>query len=263
MTNSTDGLTVTKHNALIKAAYRLSVMELRIVLYGLSLINPMSASFPLSYKINIREFAEFFSLDPNWLYKDLKKIVISKFWEREFSYIDPEGKFTKSRWLIQVTYKDDEAYLEVFYNPLLTPMLQVIKSNFTSYHLSKVASMKSAYSIRLYEICLMEAKKFEHSQNNQSQQLTQFRIEIDKLRYLLQVGEKYKIFRDFKIRILEKAKAEINKHSDIKIKYEVIKKGRSPHFIILFVKKRQKASFINDYNELDNQLSFNFKKKKK
>ena len=45
---------VTKHNGLIQAGYRLSLNEARIVLYGISLINPLAEDFPLEYQIDIK-----------------------------------------------------------------------------------------------------------------------------------------------------------------------------------------------------------------
>lgn len=259
-----NNFTITKHNSLIKASYRLSTMEIRIVLYGLSLINPTSNDFPIQYKIDVKKFATFFKLDPNWLYQELKSCILDKFWEREFSYIDENGKVVKNRWLIQVCYKDDEALLEIAYNPMIKHLLQNMKSNFTSYNIARIISMKSAYAIRFYEICIMELKKdWQHkSKLEKMRKDLKFRIRIEELRHVLELVDKYKIFRNFKARVLDKIKLEINKHSDIRIKYEVIKRGRSPYEIEFTINKKigefnkheaEKEKFENS-NQLDLKL---------
>ena len=261
--------TITKHNSLIKASYRLSTMEIRIVLYGLSLINPTSNDFPIQYKIDVKKFATFFKLDPNWLYQELKSCILDKFWEREFSYIDENGKVVKNRWLIQVCYKDDEALLEIAYNPMIKHLLQNMKSNFTSYNIARIISMKSAYAIRFYEICIMELKKdWQHkSKLEKMRKDLKFRIRIEELRHVLELVDKYKIFRNFKARVLDKIRLEINKHSDIRIKYEVIKRGRSPHEIEFTINKKigefNKHETAKEKFENSNQLDLKLYKSQK
>jgi len=261
--------TITKHNSLIKASYRLSTMEIRIVLYVLSLINPTSNDFPIQYKIDVKKFATFFKLDPNWLYQELKSCILDKFWEREFSYIDENGKVVKNRWLIQVCYKDDEALLEIAYNPMIKHLLQNMKSNFTSYNIARIISMKSAYAIRFYEICIMELKKdWQHkSKLEKMRKDLKFRIRIEELRHVLELVDKYKIFRNFKARVLDKIRLEINKHSDIRIKYEVIKRGRSPHEIEFTINKKigefNKHETAKEKFENSNQLDLKLYKSQK
>lgn len=258
--------TITKHNSLIKASYRLSTMEIRIVLYGLSLINPTSSDFPIQYKIDVKKFASFFNLDANWIYQELKSCILDKFWEREFSYIDENGKVVKNRWLIQVCYKDDEALLEIAYNPMIKHLLQNMKSNFTSYNIARIVLMKSAYAIRFYEICIMELKK-DWQQKSAVEKIRKdlkFRIRIEELRHVLELVDKYKIFRNFKARILEKIKSEINKHSDIRMKYEVIKRGRTPYEIEFTINKKlseyNKNELEQEKYEASNQLDLNLYK---
>ena len=260
--------TITKHNALIKASYRISTMEMRIVLYGLSLLNPTSDEFPIQYKIDVKKFASFFKLDHNWLYQELKSCILDKFWEREFSYLDEKNKVVKNRWLIQVAYKDDEALLEIAYNPMIRHLLQNMKSNFTSYNIARIISMKSAYAIRFYEICIMELKKNWQNKTDAEKirKAITFRIRIDVLRHTLELADKYKVFRNFKARVLDKIQLEINKHSDINIKYEIIKRGRTPYEIAFSINKKLAMFERNESEkkkfEMSSQLDLELSKTK-
>lgn len=226
---------ITKSNAIINSSYRLSLNELRIVLYGLSHIDPMAIEFPLFHRINVKELAEFFNIgekDRGSFYDDIKNALIHKFWERDFSYYDEKLEVVvKRRWLMEVQYGGKNGTLAYHYNPMIKDQLQQLAGRFTSYFLTNIANMKSAYSVRLYEIAIMHL-------NASKQCKTTFTREIEDLKNHLGILEKYKHFYHFKPRVLEKAKKEINKHSDIKFSYEVKKVGRSPHSIEFTVVKK-------------------------
>ena len=262
-------LSITKSNALIKASYRLSLNEMRVVIYGLSLINPMKQEFPIAYEIDIKHFAQYFGINPRerGFYKEIKRSILDKFWEREMSYWDKRlDRIVKERWLIRVEYNDKEGIIKVYFNPMLSEQLQQLRTSFTTYFLSNIIEMKSVYGIRLYEIAIMELKRAEAQ--NESLTVTTFKMSIEKIKFALQITDKYKRFNQLKEYVLERAKTEINKYSNIKMKYEIVKRGRTPYEIIFLVKKKEKTAkkainLLPNTEDLDNQLSFNFKNKKK
>jgi len=238
---------VTKHNALIGASYRLSLTEARVVIYSLSLINPLRSDFPLSYKINIANFSKMFNISHKDVYNDVKDAVLNKFWERDFSYRDNNGKTVVTRWLTKIIYKDSEGYLEIKFNEDLQPLLHQLKSNYTSYCIKRTSDFRSYYSIRLYEICLMWLNK------NGSKNCFFF-LKTSEMKEMLELDDKYTRFANFKARVLDVAQKEINKHSDIRIKYEIIKRGRSPFEIKFIVSKKaekQKKEQENQPNNLE------------
>ena len=223
---------VTKHNELIQAGYRLTLNEMRIVLYGISLINPLSKEFPLEYQIDIQKYIKLFGLESNNdIYSQIKETVMDKFWEREFTVNINEKKKQRLRWLTSVQYGDKTGFLKIFINPELKNLLHQLKGHFTSYHLEKVSSFQSAYSVRIYEISIMNLNKSKKKKCS-------FSIEIAQLKEQLDMVEKYKKITDFNKRILEPAKKDINKHSDIRLSYELIKKGRAYHEIKFSVERK-------------------------
>ena len=230
---------ITKSNAVVNSSYRLSLNEMRIVLYGLSHIDPTSEEFPLFHRIHIKELAEFFNIgqkDRSSFYENIKHALINKFWEREFSYFDEDLKeVVKRRWLIEVRYGCKDGSLAYHYNPLIKKELQHLASRFTSYFLTNVADMKSAYSMRIYEIAVMYL-------NASGVAKAVFTKEIDELKRVLDISDKYKHFYHMKARVLEHARKEINKLSDIRISYEVIKFGRYPKEIKFTVRKKKEKT---------------------
>lgn len=216
---------ITKSNSLINASYRLSLNELRIVLYGLSFVNPLEGKFPLSHRFSIKELADFYGIgnkDRGSFYDNIKQALISQFWKREFTYYDEESKeMVSTRWLIEIRHGRKDGTLAYHYNPLIEKELKRLSKRFTSYFLSNVANMKSAYAIRFYEMFIMYLNASKSNQTN-------FQISIEELKIKLGITNKYKNLYDFKRRVLNKAKEEIDKLSDIDFNYEIIKIGRIP-----------------------------------
>ena len=234
---------VTKSNAIINSSYRFSLNELRIVLYGLSHIDPTADEFPLFHRIRIKDLAEFYNIgekDRGSFYDDIRHALLNKFWLREFSYYDEElGEVIRRRWLVEIRYGRKDGTLAYHYNPLIKRQLQQLAKRFTSYFLSNVTNMKSAYSMRIYEIAVMYL-------NASKKQKSTFSKSIEDLKHQLDIADKYKQFFNFKARILEHARKEINKHSDINLSYEVIKQGRIPHEIKFTVtRKKNKEQQLN------------------
>jgi len=244
---------ITKSNAIINASYRLSLNELRIVLFGLSHIDPRADEFPLDYKINIRDLAEFYDIgdkDRGSFYDDIKDALITKFWEREFSYYDDIlDKVVKRRWLIEVQYGGKDGILYYSYNPKLKTQLQKLSKRFTSYFLSNVAKMKSAYAVRIYEIAVMYL-------NASCKGTATFTKTIKELKSHLGIEEKYVHFFNMRSKVLEIAKRDINRYSDIRITYLVKKIGRTPHKIEFVVTRKTKAKQPNK-EELNKYKHFN------
>lgn len=179
-----------------------------------------------------------FDIDSRNAYSIVKQAAMGKFWEREFTFPTEEntedGKKLRVRWINGVEYGDREGYIKIFMNPLLKPFLHQLSGNFTKYYLEHISQFKSIYSVRFYEIFIMHLKK-------SGLEKCTFIMEIVDIRDRLEIKEKYKIFCDFKPRVLEPAKKEINKYSDIKFSYKVKKLGRSPHEIEFTVSKKPKT----------------------
>jgi len=228
-----DTKSVTKYNGLIEASYRLSLNEARIVFYGISLINPLAKEFPLEFKVDIKRFAEMFDIDSRNAYSMVKQAAMDKFWEREFTFPVDKDKKLRVRWLTGIEYGDGLGYIKIFINPQLKPFLHQLSGNFTKYYLENITSFKSIYSVRFYEIAIMELKRSEQKKYT-------FTLNIEEIKNRLELTEKYNRFCDFRKYVLEPAKKEINKHSDLKFTYKVKKQGRSPHEIEFTVSKKPK-----------------------
>jgi hypothetical protein len=113
-------------------------------------------------------------------------------------------------------YNKKKGSVNVKMNPDLIEHFIDLKKHFVKYKLSNILTLKSTYSIRIYE--LLKQNLFKGK----------IKYSIDFLREVLgiELGE-YKRPIDFKRRILDTAFLEINKKTDIKFSFKEIRSGRS------------------------------------
>ena len=235
---------ITKHNDLITSAYRLSLTEMQIILYGVSLVNPVDGKFPRSYEINIKKFGEMFNRSHKDIYSEVKEAIMKRFWEREFTFHDKYetnriGELVRARvkWVTTVKYSDKAGFIKIFFNPEIEDYLHNLKASFTTYYITQVSKFRRFYSVRFYEISVMYLNKSKVNK-------TIFNIKIGDIRDILELKEKYKRFASMTQYVLKPSMHEINTLSDIKISYEVIKIGRTPHELRFSVSRPQaKCSF--------------------
>jgi plasmid replication initiation protein len=81
-------------------------------------------------------------------------------------------------------------------------------------------------------------------------------ISVDDLRKILQLEKEYTAFKDFRIYVLDIAVEQINKHTDMKVKYELAKTGRKYTDITFkFVIQKEKTTVITEKLKLtDKQI---------
>lgn len=219
---------ITKHNDLITSAYRLTLTEMQIILYGISLVNPIDGKFPRSYEINIKKFGDMFHRKHNDIYSEVKEAIMKRFWEREFTFQDKYetnrlGELVRARvkWVTTVKYSDKAGFIKIYFNPEIEDYLHNLKTSFTTYYIKQVSRFRRFYSVRFYEISVMYLNKSKSDK-------TTFKMKINDLRDILDLAEKYPRFCDFKQRILEPSRKEILELSDLSLSYEVIKEGKTP-----------------------------------
>lgn len=217
MTNSSK--LVVKDNSLIDASFNLSLIEQRIMLLAIvearELID-LSPNTPI--EISVSNYIHQFKVDSNNAYnliKDAAKILK----RREFSYLDRyKGKeaFTTANWVNKVTYVDSSGFIVLYLSTEVISLVSRLSEQFTKYYLEQVSDFKSKYSIRLYELLikwLSVGKTEKYSINDLRKKLG------------LDITE-YSTMSNFKSNVLDKALNEINKFTNINVKYEQFKKGR-------------------------------------
>lgn len=207
---------VTKSNSLVEARYQFSIWETRVFTRLVSLIQPEDEDFK-RYRLRIRDLIDFFGVNDNDAYTKikavpenlLKKVVTIPYVE------NGEDRFLKTGLIAQASIpKKKEGYIELSFHPDLKPYLLQLKRTFLSYDIRNVLKISSVHSIRIYEL-LKQYEKIGYRE-----------FELDQLKKILGVQDKYKLYGHFKSRVLHKAQEDLKHYTDIRFTFEEIKEGR-------------------------------------
>ena len=225
---------VVKDNALINASYNLDLVEQRLILLAIVEAREsgkgINANDPLT--VHAESYINHFSVHRNTAYQALKDACKDLF-ARQFSYQEQRPKGVAnitSRWVSQIAYVDNSATVELIFAPAIIPLVTRLEEQFTSYELKQVSGLSSAYAIRLYEVLIA----WRSTGKTPVIELSDFRQKLGVLE------TEYKRMYDFKKYVLDLAIKQINEHTDITIKVEQHKKGRSVSgFSFKFKQKQQ------------------------
>lgn len=210
---------VVKTNRLNTATQNLTLPEVRIM--QLAIVDAretgqgLSTDKPLT--ISASRYAEAFNVSRQTAWEAIKESEKTLF-DRRFSFIDSDGQAVKSRWLQRVKYLDGQASIEIILTfDVVNEITRIdgYEQIFTQYLLKQTSTLKSAYSVRLYEL-LVQWKVAKHTPMFE---LAQFReqLGVD--------PEVYPRIFDFQKYVIKPAIKEINEKTDIKTEYKAIKKG--------------------------------------
>ena len=224
-------MTVIKSNVLIESRYKLSLSEMKLVLSMIAEIKSGDHDFK-EYRIYIKDFISSLESKRPDLYTEARKIT--KNLMEKVIQIQTESGHLQTHFLSSSQYYRNKGYVDFCFDPKLKTYLTHLKKAFTSYDIRNVLPCHSVYSIRIYQLL----KAWEN--------LKKRKIEVDVLKDMLMLENEYKRFYDFKKYVLEMAKKELKKYSDIYFEYETIKKGRRIESIIFYIKKTRQRRFDFD-----------------
>ena len=206
--------TMAIQNRVTECFKSMSVDEKRILIMASPVARNIDATEQDSILISAQQFAEECGIKVNSAYKQIE-LASKKLVDRSFSYTNEKGKKVYSNWVIDATYED--AGVSLRFTSVVLMMLKILdKYNpYTRYKKDVVLKLKKDYSIDFYHL----AKK--------SEKLGNFELTIDSMFIEFGLPESYRDLRNLKRRVLKDPIDEINKHTDIDLTYEPIKKGRS------------------------------------
>ena len=183
------------------------------------------------------------------------------------------GKIEAHQVVTDASFKDGTLVLR--YNNSLTDKIVNLQKNYTVLSLSDTLSLKSVYSLRLYEM-LKSAFDYKKAVTKEAGEqafdynLTELKLELgiinsggskeikselekeypnyDRIDELAEkTGQtKYKEYKIFNRNVLSKVKEELNKKTSLNIDYEPIKSGRKTVGIRFFVNQKEAAKATNN-----------------
>lgn len=209
---------IVQHNALINARFELNTTESRLFLALLSRIGRNDTQFQVC-QIPVRELMAHSSSNSTY---ELVRKTLKHFASRTLliEKLEAGGRhsgrpdFSILPLLAFAEYKHREGVVEARFNDLLMPYLLQLRENFTKAQLTELLKLKSSNAYRIY-LLLREYAAFGKRV-----------IPVTELKSILGVEEEYDRFTNFKVRILDRAKAELDR-TDMAFTYSLEKQGRT------------------------------------
>lgn len=111
------------------------------------------------------------------------------------------------------------------------PYLEDLKNNFTSIQLKSILSCSSKYAKRFY----MLGCRWRGAGKVPQMTISELKIMLGLKDPKGKEKEQYKQWSSFKAKVLDVAIKQVNEHTDIMLSYQLIKRGRSYHWIDIMI----------------------------
>jgi plasmid replication initiation protein len=238
---------VVTSNDLVLAKYNFSLWQKRIFNYFVSQIDKDATDFTLQ-RIYISDLIHFFDAgDGREVYEIIANVPKQLYNSSiKVPYISEEGyhRYGEMRIITRYTKPEDReqgnAYIEFKFNDDLKPHLLELKRRFLRYDMQNIVGLQSVHSVRMFEIL----KSYEY--------LGEVSFEVEFLKTVLELGDKYKLYADFRRYVIDKAREDLTKYCDIFFDYQEIKKSRKVNEIIFIIRKNKANSVDNFHFSAEN-----------
>ncbi|MCP4485808.1 MAG: replication initiation protein [Gammaproteobacteria bacterium] len=226
---------VTKHNDLLPKVAKFQLSELRLIAYCLSHYDSRKAENRI-FTAKVDDLTEIFpQMDKKSAYAVVKKAMLNI--NKKPLQFEKDNKEYFWNWFSGFVYSKTKGEFEFKITPEIQPYLLKLKQHFSRYRLTDVYRFNSAFAWKLYENL------------NRWKKTGAWYIQLEELKELLGVSDKYLRFNSLREKVIDPAIKEINNKSDIFTTYE--KESRSNKVIALkfFIDKKHKEEILNIENQ--------------
>ncbi len=235
ITDLTDRNYSRQHHAIVNSKYALTRGEIDIILTLLTAISKEDKDFK-DYEFTLRDLE--LKTGRSWNSKQLKDIVLSLM-SKPLSFLLDGGGWLVVNWFAGFEYSSN-GLITCRFDKRLKPFLIDLEGRYIISDIRHLLPMKSSYSKRIY-LLLKEYGKFGTRIFN-----------LEELMDILQVPKSFRAYGEFKKKVLKRAEADINLHTDLLISFEEKKIGRKVNEIVFTIKQNKNSfqEFIKMIREL-------------
>ena len=252
---------VRKSNDLIQNAMStLTLSQQKLMLHIFAMIKPSDTELP-RYEMSIYEFLKLCGVDPHngSMYAQVRN-NIDAIANAKVQWIRLAGtqKITMFRWLSGATIDEGTGKIVLTLDQALKPHLIQLKEFYTTMNITYTLPMKSQYSLKIYELC----KSYQSLYLTKKQKGEPLVWNIETLKK--QVDCNATNWAHVRRTVLDKAKSEINGHTDIYFDYEVYEKDRQRVIAVaVTIEPVDKQVADDKLNEITKSMSSKSRGKKK
>lgn len=231
-------LTVTLSNQLVDSIVEMDAMPQKIYLYAIGHLDPKNPPFNNTVKVSKKALFALMSSSSSSSKHSRLKQVIEKLHQQSVIKIQrtkPNGK-TEYKVIspLEITeFNDFSDAVSIKFSSSIMPLLTNLEDHFTQYTFDQVVNLTSKYAISFFQLFTKDFNLYEANRDNltwSTKSLDRLKnpvFSIADLRKKFSIEKKYKAFRDFERRVIKEPIAQLNKYTDFKIDYELIKKGHT------------------------------------
>ena len=251
---------VRKSNDLVQLTRNnLTLSQQRLMLHIFSMIKPEDTELP-SYELSVYDFIKLSGMNPHSgaLYKQVRR-NIEELANAPVQWIKNSGTTTVEtfRWINKVRIDEKKARMTITLDPVLKPHLVQLKTLYTTMDITYTMNMRSTYSIRIYELCKSYQNLYLKKKSDGEALIWNLNMLYEQLSY---TANSWSGFRRF---ALDKAKSEINGHTDIVFDYEVNeKKGQKVLSLAVTIEPEDEEVARENLEKINKRANRKSKKRK-
>ena len=231
---SSDNIFV-QSNDFIQAKYKDTISFWEMMIFGrmCTLIDPNDTDFT-EYRIYIKDLISLAEVEKSGQLYDRILEAATKLRKREIT-VQIKNELGEER--VLDTYlvtgveralkvnRSENAYISLSFHPRLKPFLLELKRDFTKFDIRNYKFLHSGTITRLYQLL----KSYYDRRRRDPQ------FELIELKEMLGVADKYKLYANFRIKVLDEAQRKLEAGTDIKFSYEEIKQGNKVAKILFHI----------------------------
>jgi len=242
---------IRKSEALLKARYQLGELAIKLVSIIYSNVK-RSDEIGKEYQIRVSDIAKLMGKNYGEMYNLLKNAT-DELLENSIRIEDKESrKWIAFNWISDAMYQDGVISFTI--SKRLKPYILELQQKYLKYRLENILNLRGTYVIRLYEI-LKDILELNSRYGNKAEKI----FSLKELRDILEIPKSYPWggSSGIRSRILDKAKEQFEKYTDIIFDYEEIKTGRKVTHLKFIIRPNPKNM------QTDNRIQENYFKSRK
>ncbi len=243
---------IKKSNDLVEARYKFDIWEMRVFSKMITMIEIDDGDFK-DYKIYLKEFIKDYSLENDKNSYRFLREGAEKLLRKIVTIINKTEVKSAQKFQTPVVaglrtsmYDDDGKFIQVSFHPEMKPYLLELKERFLVYDVRNILKLPSTYSIRIYELL----KQYE--------KLRTRTFDVSELKEILGINKEYKLYANFKQRVVDKAQKDLEEFTDIRFVYEEIKDGKAVVTLVFHIESNAPAKLIKAKKpKIQTEIDFN------
>lgn len=216
------------------AKYSLTAVETDLIMKMIAEIKNEDKDFQ-PYRFKISEIEQKMGKKLN---RSSLKTMAQELRRKNLSIDKGKEGFLVTGWVSSFEYYAEVGEIELCFDPKLKPYLLELQSHFVKTDIRYIFQLSSEYAKRLYTIF------------KQWEKVGSTIISVEEWQKKLEVPKSLKVYADFKRKVIETAKEQINAKTDLEVNYKEIKTGRKvTHLEWEIRKKAGQQLTISDFTK--------------